>query len=297
MDHPQQKEIEYLELRTRRNRNLITKEEQDIYYNAKIGIFGMSVGSHAAIVIAMTGGGKYMRLADPDMLEGSNLNRIRTGFQNIGFPKVEIVTRQIYEINPYADIDTHPEGVTDDNIEKIMSGPPKLDLLVEEMDNPYFKFKAREYCKRYRIPLISAADNGDGAIAHIERYDTDKNQKYFNGIMGDLTAENVKHLDRKRLISVIAKTVGAERSVPRMQKSVLEVGKTLESWPQLGTAANLCGTVLAYLARRIILKSKNIRSGIYDISMDAIFESDYNTKKELERRKRNTAKFLKRLGI
>ena len=81
-------ENEHFELRTGRNKNLITKEEQEIFYNSSIAVLGMSVGSHAALTIAMTGGAKYLTLADLDVIGGSNLNRIRTGYQNIGVKKV-----------------------------------------------------------------------------------------------------------------------------------------------------------------------------------------------------------------
>lgn len=287
----------HLEARTGRNPYLITREEQKKFYESRIGVMGMSVGSHAAIVIAMTGGGKTMCLADLDVLAASNLNRIRTGFQNLGLAKVIAVARQIYEINPYSNIEIFSEGVTEENIEKIINGPDRLDILIEEMDNPYFKFKSRELLKKYKIPLVSAADNGDGIIAHIERYNEEEDLKLFNGIMGDMTAEQVKDLDKKEIIGVIAKTVGADRAVLRMQESVLDVGTKLYSWPQLGTAANMCGTVLAYLARKIVLGVDNIKSGIYDVSLDSIFESDYHDPSASELRKDRTKKFLEKLGI
>ncbi|MGD0977243.1 MAG: ThiF family adenylyltransferase [Minisyncoccia bacterium] len=290
-------EAMHQELRTGRNCNLITKEEQGIFYNSTIGILGLSVGSHAAITAALTGGGKNLRLADPDTISGSNTNRIRVGFQNIGLSKVRAVARQIYEINPYSNISIYPEGVTEQNIESIILGEPRVDVLIEEMDNPYYKFKAREILKKYKIPLIAAADNGDGVIAHIERYDTDKNLKPFNGLMGNMTAEQVKKLGHGEMVSVVARTVGADRSVLRMQKSVMEVGKTLYSWPQLGTAANLCGSVLAYLARKVILKTNNIKSGVYDVSLDSILESDWHSKKNVTFRKKRTGEFLRKIGI
>ena len=93
-----------------------------------------------------------------------------------------------------------------------------------------------------------------------------------------MTAEQFRHLPPKDLPRVAAKIAGADLAVPRMLASVVEVGRSLYSWPQLGTAANLCGTVVSYLARRIIVKASNIRSGRYQVNLDATFESDYGRK-------------------
>lgn len=263
------------ELRTGRNKNLITKEEQTRFYNSTIAFLGMSVGSHVAVVTAMTGGAKHMKLADPDVFSGDNLNRVRTGFQNVGVNKAVVVARQVYEINPYAEIELYPEGVTEENAGKILNG---ADLVVEEMDNPYWKLRARELARDRGIPVLMATDNGDGVIVDIERYDINRNLPILNGYVRGMTAEKLKTMPPKDLPKVAGQIAGAGLVVPRMLESVAEVGKSLYSWPQLGTAANMCGSVIAYLARRIVNKDKNIKSGRYSVNLDSIFESDYKRK-------------------
>jgi hypothetical protein len=282
----------HYEVRTSRNRYLINGEEQKKYYHATVGVLGMSVGSHVALTIALTGGGKNFKLADSDSISASNMNRIRTGFQNVGLPKVISVARQIFEMNPYSAITIYPEGATEENLNDIITNPI-LDVLIEETDNPYFKIKAREYARAAGVPVLMAADNGDGNIADIERYDLDKNYPILHGIMGNVNAEQFKMITPHDLPSVIAKMAGANRAVPRMLQSVPEVGKTIYSWPQLGTAANLCGTTLAYLARRVILKAPNIQSGRYEVNLDAIFENDYNER--INERKEEFESFLKKM--
>ncbi len=283
----------YQEVRTGRNRDLITKGEQDRYYNSAIGIFGMSVGSQAALVVAMTGGAKRIKLADPDAIDGSNLNRIRTGFHDVGTAKVVSVARQIYEMNPYAKVEIFGEGATDKNMEKFISSP-KLDILIEEMDNPYFKIKARFLAKKHRVPVIMSADNGDGAIVDIERYDLKKNLPILHGILGDVRPEDFKNLSPKELPGVIAKMAGANLAVPRMLESVVKVGKSLYSWPQLGTAATTCGVVLSYLARKIITGDK-LESGRYEVNFDSIFEPGYHSLRSKAARATAFKNFLKKM--
>src|SRR3989338_4777417 len=260
------------ELRTGRNRYLISKDEQEIFYNATIAVLGMSVGSHVAIMIALTGGARHIKIADPDSISGDNLNRIRGSSVQVGINKAIVVARQIYELNPYAEVEVYTDGVNENNAENILNG---TDLLCEEMDHPYWKLKIRELAKKRKIPVIMGTDNGDGAIIDIERYDIKQSYPMLHGLICSLTPEKIKCMNPKDWPGVAAKIAGANFAVPRMLDSVVEVGKTLYSWPQLGTAANLCGTVLAYLARRIIIKSPNIKSGRYVVSLDSIFESDY----------------------
>ena len=265
-------EAMHLELRTGRNKNLILEEEQLRFYNAKVVFLGMSVGSHIAIVTAMCGGAKYMKLADMDTLSGDNLNRIRTGFYDVGTNKAVVVARKIYEINPYSEIEIYTDGINEENAQQIMGGS---DVVVEEMDNPYWKLRSREIAKDKGIPVLMATDNGDGVIVDIERYDVKKNLPILNGYVGSMTAEKLKSMPPKDLPKVAGKIAGAALVVPRMLNSVTEVGKSLYSWPQLGTAANMCGSVIGMLIRRIVVGDKNIRSGRYSFNPDAIFESDY----------------------
>ncbi|QQS22564.1 ThiF family adenylyltransferase [bacterium] len=258
------------EVRTGRNRNLITASEQKKFYNSVIGILGMSVGSHVALTIAMTGGARHIKLADLDVLSASNMNRIRTGFVNIEVPKVVAVARQIYEMNPYAKVELFADGLTKENLPKFLKGTAKLDVLVEEMDQPYFKMRARELARPLGIPVIMAADNADSIIVDVERYDQNKKYPILHGILGKMTAQEFSKVHPQDLPRVIAKMAGAEMSTVRMIESVMQVGKTIYSWPQLGNAANLCGSVLTYLARKIIL-GENVKSGRTDFNLDSAF--------------------------
>lgn len=282
----------FLEMRTGRNRNLITKKEQNRFYNSTIAVAGLSVGSHVVATIAMNGGAKKIKIADPDTLSGSNLNRIRTGVQNIGVKKVVLAARQIFEINPYSEVEIYEDGLNENNINKFLKD---ADLLIEEMDNPYFKFVIREHAKKMGTPVIMATDNGDNIFVDIERYDLNKNMIIFNGLVKGINAKEIKNLKPQDLPRIAAKIAGAEIATTRMQRSVLGVGRTLYSWPQLGTAANLCGSVLTYLARNIINGYNNYNSGRYEVNLEAIFDEDYNKNERL--RKVNTLKFLKNIGI
>lgn len=284
------------ELRTARNKNLITKEEQTKFYNFKIGVAGLSVGSHAALTLAMMGAGRVMKLADPDEISGSNLNRIRTDFTNVEKSKCDLAVEQIYQINPYAEVYSYPEGVLPPRIDEFLAGPPKLDVLVEELDDLGMKVRLRLAARRLGIPVVMATDNGDNVIVDIERYDLDKNQPVFNGALGDITAEDLqkfKPTDLPRLASMVA---GPKVVMPRMLASVLEVGKTLYSWPQLGDAATLSGVVVANVVKRLALKEP-LKTGKIDINIDALLDPEYGSDEVLGVREEERKRLLKIIGL
>jgi len=282
------------ELRTGRNKHLITEKEQKKFYEAKIGVLGMSVGSHAAIVIAMTGGAKHIKIADPDTLSGDNLNRIRNGFQNVGVSKTVAVARQIYELNPYSKVEVFIDGITKKTMSRFLNG---LDLLVEEMDDPFMKINVRHAARQLQLPVIMAGDNGDGIIVDVERFDIEKKRKILHGIMGDITPESFDSMSPEDLPKIMTKIVGSNLVTNRVLGSVTEVGQSIYSWPQLGTAANMCGSVLAYLARHIVLEDPKMKSGRYDVSLDAIFEHGYHSATRKEARKNERTKILEKMGL
>src|SRR3989344_3893033 len=227
-------EADFHLVRTARNKNLINQAEQDKFYNATVGIGGLSVGSSVAFALALQGGPKHIKLADMDRLALSNINRILTGVDNLGVLKVEMAAKMIYQINPYSQIELYSEGLTKENIGNFFEG---LDIVIDELDNLAVKYLIREQARKHKIAVVMAADNGDNAVVDIERYDLEPNTDFFHGRMGEVSYESLSSLDKFGIGKMITKHVGPENVTERMQQSLLEMGKTIVSWPQLGGAA------------------------------------------------------------
>lgn len=286
-------EDEYRLVRTARNQNLITKEEQEKFYNAKIGIGGLSVGSSVAFAIALGGGGKRMKLADMDHLALSNTNRVLAGADRLGMLKVEMAARTIYEINPYAEIELQSEGLTPENIENFCSD---LDIVIDELDNLAVKYLIREQAKKHRIAVVMAADNGDNAVVDVERYDLDPQPEFFHGRMGNVSYEMLRGLDKFGIGKMITKHVGPENVTERMQQSLTQMGKTIVSWPQLGGAALVNGAAVAYCVRKI-LNGQPLEANRALISLDEKLVPDYNSVEAIARRQKISDDFAKGFGL
>jgi molybdopterin/thiamine biosynthesis adenylyltransferase len=287
----------HFEIRTARNRNLITRSEQDIFFHAHIGIAGLSVGNSAMATVLYTGGANNLKLADHDVLSASNLNRIRSSFTKLGVKKVHIAAQEIYEINPYAALQLFPDGLQKDNLSQFLLHPKPLDLLIEEMDSIYQKIQIRLLARTYKIPVIMAADNGDNVVLDIERFDLEPNRPLFHG---DIPEEELLRIQpdipKIEAARLITRLVHPDNVAVRMQQSVMELGKTLYSWPQLGNAAFLAGCSLAYSARKILLK-EDIKSGKYLLNLDELIMNVHNDNSFQELKQKTTKHYKDMLNI
>jgi len=263
---------EYVELRYSRNAGLITKEEQEKFTTKTIGVAGLNVGNPGAICMALEGGPRTMKFADFDPLSVTNLNRFRAGISSLGENKAILTARQAYDIDPFLDITVFEKGITKENIEDFLM-KPKLDLLVEEMDNLPLKIEIRERARAHGIPVIMVTGNGENVIVDIERYDLDKNLPLLNGhlkkevVDGIHDASKPKSLDEKVLLA--RDFMGKEYLTKRLQEAFLEVGKTVPSIPQIAESSFLRGATISYVAR-MVLTGAHAPSGRYTLCLDSV---------------------------
>lgn len=245
---------DYFRLKTNRNQDLITAEEQEKLHKVKLAVFGMSVGSNIAFVATQAGIGQEIVLADFDELDTTNLNRILAGVHQIGLNKCVIAARRIYEDNPFVNITILSEGVNEDNLKKLLADNA-ITHIVEEIDDIKMKMVVRNLAREYKIPVVMITDNGDGVVLTAERYDLgynkifDKDDNYW--------AEKLSQPMNKELAgSIIINDIvgGMEKVDKKMIASVQRVlAKELVSWSQLGSAAILGGVIATFALKRIIL--------------------------------------------
>lgn len=182
----------YRMVRTARNRYKITQPEQDLLYSKRVGIIGLSVGNSAAITFALEGIGGSFKVADFDHLSLSNMNRLRSGVQDIGVKKTALASREMYEIDPYLHVECFPHGITDDTMHDFLLGGGKLDLLIEECDDLYIKIVIRERCRELGIPVIM--DTSDRGLLDVERFDREPGRPIMHGLIGDVKADSLRGL-------------------------------------------------------------------------------------------------------
>ncbi|MFJ2753556.1 ThiF family adenylyltransferase [Streptomyces sp. NPDC087297] len=243
---------EFRLVRTDRNRGRIDRAQQRRLLGRRVGIIGLSVGSSAALTFAMEGIGGSFKLADFDSLSVSNLNRLRAGVHHLGLNKCVLAARQMLEIDPWLDIELYQDGLTDDTMEDFFTGGAgPIDLLVEECDTPYVKIAARERARALGVPVIM--DANDRGLLDVERFDLEPDRPLLHGLLGETTSGDLKDLTHEEMVDVILTMVDRERISPELTASIVQIGVTLSSWPQLASGVALGGALTADAARRILL--------------------------------------------
>ncbi len=264
-------EAEFIRVRTVRNNYKITPSEQDELATKKVGIVGLSVGQSIALAMALERSCGEMRLADFDTLELTNLNRLKAGVTSLGIEKVVIAAREISEIDPYLKIELFRDGINDGNVDEFLVGNGKLDLLIDECDSLDIKFLLRERAKLEQIPVIM--DTSDRGMLDIERFDKEPDRPIFHGLLEGVSKYQLENLSNKERVAIVLKITGLETLSLRMKASLLEIGSTITSWPQLASGVFLGGASVAHVGRRLLL-GDNVPSGRFYVDFDDIMKID-----------------------
>lgn len=238
-------------VRLDRNRNLITASEQDRLGTMRIGVAGLSVGHIIAYTLAAQGLCGELRLADFDLLELSNLNRIPATVFDLGVNKATVAARRIAELDPYLPVHVLPSGVTPESVDDFLDG---LDIVVEECDSLGMKAIVREAARARGLPVLMATS--DRGLVDIERFDLDPARPILHGLLGQADALLLSGLSSRDKIPHMLRHLEAAELSPRVAASAIEVGKTLSTWPQVAGDVALGATVIAEAVRRIGLEEE-----------------------------------------
>ncbi|MCS7483706.1 ThiF family adenylyltransferase [Umezawaea endophytica] len=249
---------EFRLVRTDRNRGKVERPQQRRLLGKRIGVVGLSVGNSAAVTFALEGIGGAYKLADFDTFGLSNLNRLRAGVHHLGANKAVISARQMFEIDPYLDIEIFTDGLTEDNLDAFVGG---LDLLVEECDTPFAKVAARERARALGVPVVM--DCNDRGMLDVERFNLEPDRPLLHGLIGDVSSAELKSLSHQEKVDLMLAMVDAEKISPELRASFGELGKTLSSWPQLASGVALGGALTAEAARRILLGAQCVSGRFY----------------------------------
>jgi nitroreductase/molybdopterin/thiamine biosynthesis adenylyltransferase len=245
-------EAEFVRVRTDRNRNKITSEEQALLSTKKVGVIGLSVGQSVCMTLALERSFGELRIADFDTLDLSNLNRIRSGVHLLGERKAVNVAREIAELDPFLQVTPYFEGVNEGNIEDFLTNGGKLDLLVEECDSVAVKIIARQHAKAHRIPVVM--DTSDRGLIDVERFDLEPDRPILHGLVDHLDlALAAKARTNEEKLPFVIPILGLEGMSTRIKASMLEIESTVTTWPQLASSVLMGGGLVAEVHRRIAL--------------------------------------------
>lgn len=278
---------EFETLRTIRNRELITAEEQEVLLGFRVAAFGMSVGSAGALAMAVSGISRKIKLVDGAVISGSNLNRILTGVSSVGKSKALTIGQQVYEMNPYSTV-AYYDRATKDNIGTILDTPWQIDLAVDEIDDIETKVRIRYEARRRKIPVVMATEIGDTIILDVERFDLEPDRPLLHNMIPNLETILEKSVVNYREWTKHAMNIiGPDNMTIKVQKSLLKIGTTVVTHPQLGSTVMITGGVLAFAAKSIAAGGA-LKSGRYIVSLERELLADHRTRRYRKQHKQHT---------
>ena len=253
-------EDEFIALKTWRNKDLITEEEQLKLRSKTVLQAGLSVGSKIIEELVASSACGTIIHSDPDILSATNLNRVDRPFSAVGENKVDITAKYISERDPYMRQILYREGVSAENIREIFE-VHSPDVVFDSVDDLRCKALLRIEAARRSSPLLMATDSGESSIIDVERYDTDQSTLPFNGrvsVKDVLRLANGDYIGDEERLKLLVKIVGLKNISPRLLKSTSK----RPSIPQLSITASRGGAdvVSAWMA---IVSDRGLNSGRY----------------------------------
>ena len=249
-------------LRLDRNRNKITRPEQQRLGTLSVGVVGLSVGHAIAHTLALEGLCGELRLADFDTLELSNLNRIPATVFDLGVNKSVIAARRIAELDPYLSVSVVQAGVTSATMAGFLDG---LDVVIEECDSLDIKVLLREQARARGIPVLM--ETSDRGLLDVERFDLEPDRPIFHGLLGALGTTSLAGMSMHDRMPYLLRLLDASALSSRLAASMVEVGRTITTWPQLGGDVMLGAATIAAAVRRLGL-GEHLPSGRIRMDLD-----------------------------
>lgn len=144
--------------RYQRQITLLSEEGQKSLRRARVLVAGVGgLGTIVAAYLAAAGVG-FLRLADNDRVEISNLNR-QLLFQpdDIGREKAVAATEKLHNLNPEIQIEGINKTIDDETADELIKD---VDLIVDALDNFTTRFILNSVAFTRRLPLIHGAVRG-----------------------------------------------------------------------------------------------------------------------------------------
>jgi hypothetical protein len=144
-----------------------------------------------------------------------------------------------------------PTGITPQTVGDFLDG---LDIVIEECDSLDAKVLIREVARARRLPVLMATS--DRGLLDVERFDIEPSRPIMHGLLGDVDSARLANLSNEDKLPYALRMTDATQVSSRMAASLIEVGKTLSTWPQLSSEVSLNASVVAEAVRRIGLREK-----------------------------------------
>jgi len=230
-----------------RNIGNVSEQEQEKLRSATIAVAGTGgVGGAALFNLARIGVGNF-KISDPETFTYSDANRQQgSGYSTAGSKKVDVMLTSLKAINPYVNIDTFPEGLRDDNIDKFLE---KASIVIDGLDFFCLKMRKRlfDLARSRNLYVLSCPIFGFGTTLAVFSPDGPTFDEFFGPIPETIDTAYAINFGRS-LFPVFPRYINLAAYIEAMKK-----GRPI---PSFATSCALSGAVTAAEAVFILLNRR-----------------------------------------
>lgn len=249
--------------------SLTAEEIRERLADTVVGFVGASLGSNVVEGVMREMRPRAAKLADPDYLEATNLNRLqhgsirylsqsragredpKNGFETRFVSKVNLVAYENQLVDPYMCWYLYSEGLTGDNLDQFLLGSgqePRLDYVVEEADDVRIKIEVRKRARKYGIPVFMASDVGHRSQAQLQDFSANPHAPLGFRITDEELFTRLERCsssgDRADLFNLASGLLGSDFAVDEYRDWMDQIGEQpTSSIPQSGAVAQLSGAL------------------------------------------------------
>ncbi len=263
-----------------------------------VGFVGASVGGGILESWLREARPLQTKIADCDWLDTTNLSRAERGSirflvgskdkrENIRDPydiprvnKAEYLAYEYNMLDPYANFFVYSNGLNLENIDQFLVGDrqnePRIDILVEEVDDMQLKIDLRLKCQEYGIPVLMMSDFGYQIQCQFQDFSKNKNlsigyKKSTNEVL-EIFEAGLKTKNREDRFKVIEAFCGPEFEKDGFGRWVRGEGEQpTSSLPQSGATAMVSGGIGGHILAKYFLGYKIPARFIYDMFNNKLF--------------------------
>ena len=247
----------YYEEMTTRNRGLVPEAEQQGLRKAWFLVAGCGSVGGAVVEPLVRIGAEHLMLAEPDGYDLPNMNRQSVRIQDIGRNKAEVFRERMLEINPYAEIEVHPHGITEDNVAAVVARASVIVDAVDVTTRPPLraKYSLHAHAKRAGKPVVAGYD-----VAGLQMIVTYDYRKPGTRILhGRVTEAQVEVMDPMEFLSRVVPIAAIPYEIiPELRR---QLRGERSGFPQIVYTSHLFG-VLALRAAMDLLAGRPVRERI-----------------------------------
>jgi molybdopterin/thiamine biosynthesis adenylyltransferase len=190
---------------TLRNKGYITEDIQEKIRKTKLLIAGCGVGSTIAEA-AVRIGFESLNIVDGDIIEEHNLNRQAFSVGDVGCKKVTALGERLRKINPNANIIETDDLVSVDTADELVGS---VDLVLDTID--FLDLAGitalHDACQHHRVPIISSASAGWGAVATYFPADGERSFRELFGLPPEGSVGHISYVDSFKVFMESIKNV------------------------------------------------------------------------------------------